>query len=569
MPSMLESIRHLSESLLQHTNIDDIVRQVLHTALEVIGEAAGSVLLAEEKTKRLIFHYVVGESADQLRGTSISWDQGIAGAVFFSGRAEIIPAVRQDPRHHTATDSLTGYESRDMIVVPLKRHGGTPIGVIEVLNKATGQVSRDDLDVLVVIASIAAAAIERTNNAEVLRHKDVQLQQSQKMEAMGRLAGGVAHDFNNLLTVMRGFSEMIVGSLDPSVAGRKYAEEVLKAAERASGLTRQLLAFSRKQVLEPRVIDLNGIISNLEKILRQLIGKDTNLSTKLDPNLGWVKADPSQIEQVILNLSVNAHDAMSEGGSLIIETANTELDERFARQSADLRPGPYVLLSVSDTGTGMDQATLAKLFEPFFTTKAPGKGTGLGLSIIYGIVKQSHGHVAVTSKMGCGTTFKIYLPQVEAPDSDVDVAGLAPTVATGSETILVVDDEEQVRSLESGVLQSSGYKVLSVGNGQEALKVLRESSQAIHLLVTDINMPIMNGRELARLAASLHPSMRVLFTSGHPDEAQISSAGTAGKTNFLQKPFTKDSLLHRIRECLDGVEESCTAKGTSSRSPQR
>jgi len=569
MPSTLETIRRLSESLLQHTHVDDIVRQVLHTALEVIGEDAGSVLLAEEKTKRLIFHYVVGESADQLRGTSIPWDKGIAGAVFFSGRAEIIPAVREDPRHHSATDHLTGYESRDMIVVPLKRHGGTPIGVIEVLNKATGQVSRDDLDVLVVIASIAAAAIERTNNAEVLRQKDVQLQQSQKMEAMGRLAGGVAHDFNNLLTVMRGFSEMIVGSLDPSAAGRKYAEEVLKAAERASGLTRQLLAFSRKQVLEPRVIDLNGIVSNIEKILRQLIGKDINLSTKLDPNLGWVKADPSQIEQVILNLSVNAHDAMSEGGSLIIETANAELDERFARQSTDLRPGPYVLLSVSDTGTGMDQATLAKLFEPFFTTKAPGKGTGLGLSIIYGIVKQSHGHVAVTSEMGCGTTFKIYLPQVEAPDSDVDIAGLAPIAATGSETILVVDDEEQVRSLESGVLQSSGYKVLSVGNGQEALRILRESSEAIHLLVTDINMPMMNGRELARLAASLHPSMRVLFTSGHPDEAQISSAGMAGKTNFLQKPFTTDSLLRRIRQSLDGVEESSTTKGTSSRSPQR
>lgn len=378
MPSTLETIRRLSESLLQHTNVDDIVRQVLHTALEVIGEDAGSVLLAEEKTKRLIFHYVVGESADQLCGTSIPWDKGIAGAVFFSGRAEIIPAVREDPRHHSATDHLTGYESRDMIVVPLKRHGGTPIGVIEVLNKATGQVTRDDRDVLVVIASIAAAAIERTNNAEVLRQKDVQLQQSQKMEAMGRLAGGVAHDFNNLLTVMRGFSEMIVGSLDPSAAGRKYAGEVLKAAERASGLTRQLLAFSRKQVLEPRVIDLNGIVSNIEKILRQLIGKDINLSTKLDPNLGWVKADPSQIEQVILNLSVNAHDAMSEGGSLIIETANVELDERFARQSTDLRPGPYVLLSVSDTGDRYESGDVGQAVRAVLYHEGSGQRNRLG-----------------------------------------------------------------------------------------------------------------------------------------------------------------------------------------------
>ena len=564
MPSTLESIRHLSEPLFQYTNVDDMVRQVLHTALDVIGEDAGSILIAEEKSKQLIFRYVIGESAEQLCGTSIPWDKGIAGAVFSSGQAEIIPAVRQDPRHFSGTDRLTGYQSRDMIVVPLKRHGGAPIGVIEVLNKATGQINRDDLDILVVIASIAAAAIERTNNAEALRQKDVQLQQLQKMESLGRLAGGVAHDFNNLLTIMQGFSEMIVSSLDPSAAGRTYAKEVLKAVERASGLTRQLLAFSRKQVLEPRVVNLNELVSNLEKMLQRLIGEDVNLFTKLDPHLGLVKADPTQVEQVVMNLSVNARDAMSEGGSLTIETANVELDELYARQSADLRPGRYVLLSVNDTGTGMDQATLAKLFEPFFTTKAPGKGTGLGLSIVYGIVKQSHGHVAVTSEVGCGTTFKIYLPQVEVADPGLVVTEMASTAVQGSETILVVDDEEQVRSLECGVLQASGYKVLPVGDGEEALRICRESSEPIHLLVTDIVMPMMNGRELARRVALLHPSMRVLFVSGYPDEAEISSERSAGKTNFLQKPFTSDTLLRRIRQSLDGMEKSSAAKLASS-----
>jgi CheY-like chemotaxis protein len=309
---------------------------------------------------------------------------------------------------------------------------------------------------------------------------------------------------------------------------------------------------------------LNELVTNLEKMLKRLIGEDINLFTKLDPHLGWVKADPGQMEQVVMNLSVNARDAMLEGGSITIETGNVELDELFARQSADLRPGRYVLLAVKDTGTGMDQATLAKLFEPFFTTKAPGKGTGLGLSIVYGIVKQSHGHVAVTSEVGFGTTFKVYLPQVEVPVPGVVVTELEPAALQGSETVLVVDDEEQVRSLECGVLQASGYKVLPVGDGEEALRICRESSEPIHLLVTDIVMPMMNGRELARRAALLRPSMRVLFVSGYPDEDEISSERAAGKKNFLQKPFTSDTLLRRIRQSLDGVEKLSSATLSSS-----
>jgi signal transduction histidine kinase len=559
MPSALESIRQLSEALFHYTNVDDMVRQVLHTALEVIGEDAGSILLADDKTKQLVFRYVIGESADRLQGTTMPWDKGIAGAVFFSGRPEIIPAVQQDSRHFSQTDRMTGYASRDMIVVPLKRHGAEPIGVIELLNKATGEINRDDLDILIVIASIAAAAIERTAAAEALHQKDLELQQAHKMEAMGRLAGGICHDFNNLLTVIQGFSELIVNASAPTAPVRQQAEEIVKAVDRASKLTKQLLAFSRKQVLEPRIVNLNALVSNIEEMMRRLIGKDISLLTSLDPHLGWVKADPGQIEQVVINLTVNARDAMPQGGALTIETANVELDDHFAHRVPDIHPGRYVMLSVKDTGFGMDQATQAKLFEPFFTTKAPGKGTGLGLSIVYGIVKQSHGHVVVSSEVGHGSAFTIYLPQVEAPVSMPSSIKHTPAAARGRETVLVVEDEEQIRGLECGILQAHGYTVLATGDSREALRICREHAEPIHLLMTDIAMPHMNGRDLAHQATPLRPMMQVLYVAGHPDDDEISSSGRIDRSSFLQKPFTCETLLNRVRKVLDGTEKAAAA----------
>lgn len=559
MPSALESIRQLSEALFHYTNVDDMVRQVLHTALEVIGEDAGSILLADDKTKQLVFRYVIGESADRLQGTTMPWDKGIAGAVFFSGRPEIIPAVQQDSRHFSQTDRMTGYASRDMIVVPLKRHGAEPIGVIELLNKATGEINRDDLDILIVIASIAAAAIERTAAAEALHQKDLELQQAHKMEAMGRLAGGICHDFNNLLTVIQGFSELIVNASAPTAPVRQQAEEIVKAVDRASKLTKQLLAFSRKQVLEPRIVNLNALVSNIEEMMRRLIGKDISLLTSLDPHLGWVKADPGQIEQVVINLTVNARDAMPQGGALTIETANVELDDHFAHRVPDIHPGRYVMLSVKDTGFGMDQATQAKLFEPFFTTKAPGKGTGLGLSIVYGIVKQSHGHVVVSSEVGHGSAFTIYLPQIEAPVSMPSSIKHIPAAARGRETVLVVEDEEQIRGLECGILQAHGYTILATGDSREALRICREHAEPIHLLMTDIAMPHMNGRDLAHQATPLRPMMQVLYVAGHPDDDEISSAGRIDRSSFLQKPFTCETLLNRVRQVLDGTEKAAAA----------
>lgn len=556
MPSALKAIRQLSEALFQYTHVDDMVRQTLHAALEVIGADAGSVLLANAETRQLVFRYVVGETADALQETGIPWDEGIAGAVFASGNPEVISTVQQDARHYSATDALTGYQSRNMIVVPLKRHGGNPIGVIEILNKTKGSVNRDDLDTLVVISAIAAAAIEQSKAFEALRVKDVQLQQAQKMEAVGRLAGGVAHDFNNLLTVIRGYSELIVMAVERNAPVRTHAEEVLKAADRAAGLTSQLLAFSRKQVLELRIVRLNEVVANVEKLLRRLIGEDIQLVTTVGPNLGWVKADPGQMEQVLINLAVNARDAMPQGGALTIGIAHSELDETFTRRYLDFQPGMYCVLSVTDSGCGMNKDTLSKLFEPFFTTKEPGKGTGLGLSIVHGIVKQSRGHILVSSEPGLGTTFNIYLPCVEAPAEVGSSPEAVSAASLGTETVLVVEDEGQVRTLECGILEANGYHVLAASHGGEALRICQDYPGTIHLLVTDLILPQLNGRELARQVVPIRPSMKVLYVSGYPDETLVTAGVVRSKVTFLQKPFASDALLRSVRNVLDGTDDS-------------
>ncbi|MEO8338441.1 MAG: ATP-binding protein [Nitrospirota bacterium] len=555
MPSALKSIRQLSETLFQYTHIDDMVRQTLHAALDVIGADAGSVLLANAETSQLVFRYVVGETAASLQGTGIFWDEGIAGAVFKSGKPEVISTVQQDQRHYSANDTLTGFQSRDMIVVPLKRHGGNPIGVIEILNKNKGPVNRDDLDTLVVLSAIAAVAIEQSKTFEALRLKDAQLQQAQKMEAVGRLAGGVAHDFNNLLTVIRGYSQLIAMGVEENAPVRLHAEEVLKAADRATGLTSQLLAFSRKQVLELRTVRLNEVVANAEKLLRRLIGEDIQFVTTVEPNLGWVKADSGQLEQVLINLAVNARDAMPQGGTLTIGLAHSEIDETFTWRHLDFQPGSYCVLSVTDSGCGMDKDTLSKLFEPFFTTKEPGKGTGLGLSIVHGIVKQSRGHILVSSEPGLGTTFNIYLPCVEAPVERESSPKAVSAASGGTETVLVVEDERQVRTLECGILGSSGYHVLEASHGEEALRICREYSGTIHLLVTDLILPQMNGRELARQVISIRPSMKALYVSGYPDETLVKAGVAGSKVPFLEKPFASDALLRSVRSVLDGTDD--------------
>ncbi len=394
---------------------------------------------------------------------------------------------------------------------------------------------------------------------DITRRKQLeeQLRQSQKMEAVGRLAGGVAHDFNNLLTVISGYSDLILEDLDSDNAIHSDVEEILKASDRAAALTRQLLAFSRRQVLKPKLINLGSVVADSERMLRRLIGEDIDLVTLLDSGIGAVRADPGQIEQVILNLAVNARDAMPQGGCITIATRNVDLDDAFVARHPHAQTGPHVLLAFGDTGVGMDEETRSRVFEPFFTTKEPGKGTGLGLSTVYGIVKQSGGVIWVESGAEGGTQFNICLPRVDEPADDG--AAMAPAVGQqrGTETILLVEDEPSVRVMVRRILQGEGYDVLEACEGQEAFEIAARDGQSIRLLLTDIVMPRMGGRELAERLAPIHPEMKVVYMTGYTEQA-ISDAP------FLHKPFTPKGLLSKLREVLDTPEARGQAAVSSS-----
>jgi two-component system, cell cycle sensor histidine kinase and response regulator CckA len=378
-----------------------------------------------------------------------------------------------------------------------------------------------------------------------------QLRQSQKMEAIGQLAGGVAHDFNNLLTAINGYSSLALQRLEDGHPIRSYLEEVKKAGDRAANLTRQLLAFGRKQILQPVAVNLNDVVTDLNKMLRRLIGEDIELMAKLDPALKRIKADPGQIEQVLVNLVVNARDAMPEGGKLTIETARVELDQEYANTHVGVAPGGYVMLAVSDTGTGMDEAIQARIFDPFFTTKEKGKGTGLGLSTVYGIVKQSGGSIWVYSEPGHGTTFKVYLPQVVAAPQKTETAVVELAPSGGVETILLVEDEDVVRGLAAKILEQSGYKVLAASRGAEAIQMCRQRTEPIHLLLTDVVMPETSGKEVADRMTELLPGLRVLYMSGYTDEAIVHHGVLDSNVEFIQKPFTPFALVRKVREVLD------------------
>jgi signal transduction histidine kinase/ActR/RegA family two-component response regulator len=387
------------------------------------------------------------------------------------------------------------------------------------------------------------------------RHLEEQLAHAQRMEAIGHLAGGVAHDFNNLLTVVTGYSELVLRRLGAESPVRQEIEQIKKAGERATTLTRQLLAFSRKQMLQPRVLDLNAVLSDVEHLLRRLIGENIQLTMVLGPDLKRVKADPGQMEQIIMNLAVNARDAMPQGGMLTVGTANVVLDDDYANQHVDVKPGQYVMLAVSDTGIGMDDHTRSHIFEPFFTTKVKGKGTGMGLSTVYGIVKQSGGYVWVYSEPNQGSTFKIYLPRIDDPIETQDAANLAEELSAGVETVLLVEDEEAVRSLVCKVLRASGYTVLESLNPADALRIAREHPDPIHLLLTDVVMPQMSGREVANQVIVLRPSTKVLFISGYTDDAIVHHGVLDPKTAFLHKPFSPDALARKVREVLDNSSQ--------------
>jgi len=416
---------------------------------------------------------------------------------------------------------------------------------------ARGFPVRDSSGRVYRVAGIAQDVTER-------RNLEQQFLQAQKMEAVGRLAGGVAHDFNNLLTAILGYSQLALEQVGPQHALHHDLREIIKAGDRAAGLTRQLLSFSRKQFLQPRVVDVNTVVTDIERLLRRLIGEDVEVAMSLNKDLPHVRIDPGQLEQVIVNLCVNARDAMPNGGRLAIETAVDELDPEYCRRHPEISPGTYVRLAIGDSGTGMTEETKAHLFEPFFTTKEAGKGTGLGLATVHGIIKQSGGHIGVYSELGRGSTFKIYLPPI-----DQEVAPtrrIAPNLdrLRGAECILLVEDDPLVRTLSTSILTRSGYKVLAARRGEEALMVLGQVTSRVDLLFTDLVMPGMNGIMLARAVLSSKPGTRLLFTSGYTDTSLLRDGFLNQETPFLGKPFTPESLLRKVREALDSSPQQLT-----------
>jgi signal transduction histidine kinase/ActR/RegA family two-component response regulator len=484
--------------------------------------------------------------------------ESLAGRVASTGRALLLrdPADHPDlDPEHAASIRRLGY--RGLLTVPAKI-GDRVVGVLSFLTTREEGFSGEDMAIATAFASHAAIALENSRLLiesrrayDELAETQGQLEQAQKMDAIGRLAGGVAHDFNNLLTVILGRTDILLHPLPPGDPMRRGIELIQRTAGRAANLTRQLLAFSRKQVLEPVVLDLSAVATDMKDMLGRLIGEDIALLTMPTPGLGRVKADRGQVEQVVMNLAVNARDAMPQGGRLILETANVDLDDEYVRRHVGARPGPHVMLAVADTGAGISHEIQSQIFEPFFTTKEPGKGTGLGLATVYGIVKQSGGYIEVDSEPGRGTTFRIYLPRLDAEPAPVDRSVGPAAAAGGTETILLVEDEEGVRELARDILRASGYTVLEARNGAEALLLCERHQGPLDMLFTDVVMPRMSGRELAERLAPLRPDLSVLYMSGYTDDAVIRHGVLAAGTAFLQKPFTPAGLVLRVRETLD------------------
>jgi two-component system cell cycle sensor histidine kinase/response regulator CckA len=448
------------------------------------------------------------------------------------------------------------------VEVDWKRKDGTPITV-----RCSGRRLNQDPDGAPYFEAFAEDVTER-------RVLERQLRMAAKMEAVGRLSGGIAHDFNNLLGVIIGYSQVLRRRLGQDSPLYEHAEEVEKAAQRAVSLTRQLLAFSRQQILTPVVLDLNALVSDMEKMLPRLLGEDIAVSTKLDPELGRVKADQGQIEQVVMNLAVNARDAMPEGGKLVITTANVELDQTYARRHPGAKPGHCVLLAVTDSGIGMNSETLAHIFEPFFTTKEVGKGTGLGLATVYGVVKQSGGYVWVDSELGKGASFQIFLPRVEDTVAPTSAGPSLDENLRGNETVLLVEDADALRKLTRSFLLEHGFQVLPASNGEEAVEVARNHDGPIHLLLTDVVMPGMNGRVLADQLLAKWPRLKVVYISGYTDSFIAGHGVLEEGTHLLHKPFTEDALIRKVRAVLDAKPGDAPSRAVelssaNARQPQK
>ena len=455
----------------------------------------------------------------------------------------------EDEYQERSTAAPAGAPVRAVLDVPFSH------GTLAVSSPKPDAFSEQDIACLQALAVALSEGFRRFDDLQALEDQTAQLRQAQKMESIGQLAGGVAHDFNNLITVVTGYCQVLLKRLDPGGPERTFVEQIGKAGDGAATLTRQLLAFSRKQVLQPERLDLNQLVADVAKMLGRLIGEDIELAAELDSGLAQVYADPGQLEQVLVNLALNARDAMPQGGELTIETANVELDEPYVRQHVGAQPGAYVMLAVSDTGLGMDAATRARIFEPFFTTKEPGQGTGLGLAMVYGIVKQSGGNIWVYSEPGQGTVFKVYLPRADEVNEVACPDKPAAESLRGRETIMLVEDNDALRELARLTLVEYGYHVLTACQGEESLQICAQRQEPVHLLVTDVVMPGMGGPELAGLLAPQRPEMKVLYVSGYTDRTIVRNGALQPGTAFLPKPFKPDDLGRKVREVLDGSRE--------------
>jgi len=536
------------DTKIRHSDYDrDILTYVSqHISVALVRKQQEEALRASEARHRsLVESAVYGMYRSSLDGKFLDVNPALVKMLGYSSAEELMAVdmardIYLDSDHRAAV--INAYRESGCLEsceLRWKRKDGRSITV-----RLSGNVFKNEQGDTLGFEMIAEDVSER-------RALEEQLRQSQKMEAVGRLAGGIAHDFNNLLTVMKGYSELMLDELDAADPLRTEVDEVKKAADRAAALTRQLLAFSRQQVLAPKVLDLNSVVGNMDKLLRRLLGEDIDLFTVLEPGLARVKADPGQVEQVIMNLAVNARDAMPNGGKLTIETANVDLDENYIRDHASVKPGAYVMVAVTDTGSGMTDKVKSRIFEPFFTTKEIGKGTGLGLSTVYGIIKQSGGYIWVYSEVGIGSTFKAYLPAVDAP-AELPAGTTQQPARRGSETVLLVEDEDGVRALMRQVLHKHGYNVLESRHGGEAFLMCERHSGKIDLLLTDVVLEQMSGRELAERLIKVRPEMKVLYVSGYADDAIVHHGVLNAGVAFLQKPFTTEALARKIRYVLDG-----------------
>jgi PAS domain S-box-containing protein len=553
---LVERIATLGQTLGNARDLTTIFRAL--TDFAVVSAPCDGLVISlydhEKQTRSAAYCWTDQQEFDPKKVADISVRDGMTGRAIKSGTVVIDNDFQKALRAKKGVmvgECADDRIPRSALSAPMTVMGRT-VGCVEVQSYQPGAYQQEHATAMRMAANLAATALENVTLIEREQAKEEQLRQSQKMEAVGQLAGGIAHDFNNLLTAITGYSELTLRELNEDSPLYSKVTEIKKAGDRAASLTRQLLAFSRKQILQPKVLDLNAVLPDMERMLRRVIGEDISLRTVLDSSLGQVKADPGQIEQIVMNLCVNARDAMADGGHLTIETSNVHLEQSYRNQQVVIRPGHYVMLSVSDNGCGMNADTQAHIFEPFYTTKELGKGTGLGLSTVYGIVKQSEGSIWVYSEVGKGTTFKIYLPRVDEVQKR-ERAETAREVLTGNETILLVEDEDIVRTLSTEILQQHGYTVIAAANGEEGLRVCKEFEGTIDLMITDVVMPRMSGRELAEHVFALRPETRVLYMSGFTDDAIVRHGVLDDGVFFIQKPFSPDSLAIKAREILDQI----------------